>query len=149
MYKAIDISRWFISFVDKNHGDLITNLKVQKLLYYAEAWSQVFYNRTLFEEDIQAWAHGPVVPEVYHAFKNRGLEPLELDRALEKLDDEALEILEEVQSIYGELTAKSLEIMTRQDTPWLRARNGLSEEAVCNTVIPKHEIKEFYQTKFL
>ena len=77
MYKASEIAKWFIA---RNKADyemgytdeLITNLKLQKLLYYAQGCVMALTDEPLFDEDIQAWEHGPVVPEIYHKYKSYG-----------------------------------------------------------------------------
>ena len=64
-YSPLDIAKWFINATDRDSGDAITHLKVQKLVYYAQGWAMAYLGSPLFEEDIQAWAHGPVVPSVW------------------------------------------------------------------------------------
>lgn len=61
MHSALDIAAWFLNEVDRKAGDSITNLKLQKLVYYAQAWAVTLLGRKLFEEKVEAWAHGPVV----------------------------------------------------------------------------------------
>src|SRR5262245_19575381 len=69
-----------------SEGEIISNLKMQKLLYYAQAWHLVFFNKPLFKEEIEAWDLGPVVSEAYQEFKSFGNDPLnyELDGTEEK-----------------------------------------------------------------
>ncbi|WP_208932366.1 Panacea domain-containing protein [[Haemophilus] ducreyi] len=50
----------------EENGDLISNLKIQKLVYYAQGFSLAINNKPLFSEKIQAWTHGPVTPELYN-----------------------------------------------------------------------------------
>ena len=68
MLKAIDVANFFVDLANSDPDDCMTNLRVNKLLYFAQAWSVVRRNKPLFEEDMQAWKYGPVVPEVYTAF---------------------------------------------------------------------------------
>ena len=69
MYAALDIARYIIKYC-KDNGYSISNLKLQKLLYFVQAQFLVTYNgRPAFEEKIEAWDFGPVVPEVYHYLK--------------------------------------------------------------------------------
>lgn len=71
MARAIDVANYIVSdFLEK--GRDINNLKLQKLLYYSEAEHLIRNSSSLFEEDIEKWKLGPVVPEVYHEFKNYG-----------------------------------------------------------------------------
>ncbi len=66
MLKAIDISAYFIDYAyrGEEYGELISNLKLQKLLYYAQGFHLALYDKLLFSEDIEAWQHGPVVRDV-------------------------------------------------------------------------------------
>src|SRR5690606_2181421 len=57
-------------------GDSISNLKVQKLLYFCQGWALVLLEKPLFKADFKAWKHGPVIPETYHRFKKHGWGPM-------------------------------------------------------------------------
>src|SRR5579864_2329863 len=76
-YPALTIAKWFIAWAEAE-GDELSNLKLQKLLYYAQGHHMAAHGRPLFTEPIQAWSHGPVVPEVYHQFKAFGSSSIEL-----------------------------------------------------------------------
>lgn len=147
-YEAIDIANWFINQFDKEVGDVITHLKIQKLLYYSQAWSQLLLEADLFEEEMEAWAHGPVVRAVYNEFRDAGWEPLSVSRALVDFDTEVTDVLSQVLETYGESSAKTLEHMTHQDKPWIEARGHLSPEARCNTIICKSALKTFFMQKY-
>ncbi len=71
-----DVANWFLCNIDREAGDSITHLKLQKLLYYAQAWSLVLKGKSLFEEDFEAWAHGPVLPSIFEQYKNMGFQAL-------------------------------------------------------------------------
>lgn len=73
-YTASQIAKWLLSAIDRDSGDSITPLKLQKLIYYAQAWSLALPERAypLFDEDMQAWAHGPVVESVSLSISTRG-----------------------------------------------------------------------------
>ncbi|WP_138435352.1 Panacea domain-containing protein [Marinobacter shengliensis] len=148
MFKAIDVANWFIDKFDKDSGDVITHLKLQKLLYYAEAWTQVILDRSLIEENFEAWAHGPVVREVYNQFSHRGWNPLSPTDKPPVFDDDIENVLSDIMETYGEASAKTLENMTHQDRPWIEARHGLPPEARCNTVMTKESIKTFFLEKY-
>ncbi len=76
---AHEIAKYFVSLVDEEAGDSISNLKVQKLLYYAQGGYLAFHDEPLFPEAIKAWAHGPVVPQVYHEYKQYGAGPIPVE----------------------------------------------------------------------
>jgi len=71
-----DAARWFINRADRLAGDDMTHLKLQKLIYFAQAWHLANTGEPLFREDMQAWTHGPVVPSVWHAYKQYQWEPI-------------------------------------------------------------------------
>ena len=147
-YKAIDVANWFINQFDKNVGDVITHLKVQKLLYFSEAWSQALLDEELFSENIEAWAHGPVVREVFDQFKGSGWGPLSTTSEIVEFDENTHGVLSEVLDTYGNVAAKTLEHLTHQDKPWIDARGTLSPEARCSNVITKKSIKKYFIEKY-
>ena len=69
IYSAQDVANWFLAKADYEAGDVITPLKLQKLLYYAQGWTLAILNKNLFEEDFQAWTHGPAIPSIYRKYK--------------------------------------------------------------------------------
>ena len=80
-YSALTVAKWFLWYNDKileeEDADLISNLKLQKLLYYAQGCYLALKNEPLFNEQIVNWAHGPVVEEIYHKYKNNGSNGIE------------------------------------------------------------------------
>lgn len=148
MYKAIEIADWFINQFDKESGDVVTHLKVQKLLYYAEAWSQLLLDQELFEEKMEAWAHGPVVREVFNEFKGCGWQPLSVTGEFADIKPEVEDVLFQVMEAYGDASAKTLENMTHKDRPWIESRGNLAPEERCNTIISKESIKDYFTEKY-
>ena len=121
MLAAKDVARYFLGTFDAESGDNITNLKLQKLLYYAQGFHLAMQaGRPLFADPLEAWEHGPVVRSVYHEYKGYGW------RAIEPPDDfdpddylpEVREILDAVDRVYGPFTAKHLEWLTHMEPPW-------------------------------
>ena len=147
--KAKEVADWFIA-KSAESGDLITHLKVQKLVYFAEAWSQTLDDKPLIDEEFQAWAHGPVVPEVFQAFKEHGWQPLPVpeNQQVPEVPDQYLSVLNQVFDSYGGISAKTLENMTHRDSPWIDARGDCSPEERCDKVIDKSAIKKFYKKKY-
>lgn len=148
MPKAKDVADWFIARAAAE-DDAVSHLKVQKLLYYSEAWSQALLDKELLDENIQAWAHGPVVPEVFQEFKGNNWQPLPVPEAVPDFSADEKEVLEQVYDTYGHLPAKTLEAMTHEDDPWVQARRGVAPEARCENVISKQHIKEFFIKKYM
>jgi uncharacterized phage-associated protein len=99
----------------------ISNLKLQKLLYYAQGFHMALNSgRKLFRDPIYAWAHGPVVHEVYHRFKHFGSKGIPRTEVASSpsLDADTVSLLEEVWQAYGQFSAWRLREMTHKEPPW-------------------------------
>lgn len=145
MPAPLSVANWFIArLTNPEVGDVVTHLKVQKLLYFAQAWHLLALNRPSFEEDMQAWAHGPVVPSVFQVLKEYGWAAMPVAADVEATDEDSLGILEQVAQIYGEYSAKRLEMMTHSEEPWLATRGTLGPEERCERPIPRELIRDFY-----
>lgn len=147
MAQPIQVANWFIkNLTDVEAGEVVTHLKVQKLLYFAQAWHMLGLDRPLFDEELQAWPHGPVEPSVWRAFRDHRWNPIpapegDVDEGLEA---DTLGILQQVRDIYGAYSAKKLEEMSHAERPWQMARAGLAPEAPCDRIIPKADIVDYY-----
>lgn len=123
MYKAIDIAEWFLQhnrLEQKLSSDVegISNLKLQKLLYYAQGGYLALYNEPLFSDDIVAWQHGPVVIDVYERFKKFHANSITECCKTPEICDKALEVLQWVYNEFGQYTAWALRNKTHEETPW-------------------------------
>jgi uncharacterized phage-associated protein len=124
---AIDVGKYFLSQVDDESGDSISNLKLQKLLYYGQGFHLAVYDQPLFPEAIEAWVHGPVVPSVYYRLKHFGSTPVELPQDVDfdaAFGGEQRELLDEVYSVYGQFSAAALRNMTHDEPPWKQTAQG-------------------------
>ena len=144
MYSALDIAKWFLCAVDRESGDSITHLKLQKLLYYAQAWSLVLLDKCIFKEEIQAWMHGPVVPEVYDKYSAYAYNEIPKPEHCPVIAKEYEDVLEEVMKTYGIYQAKYLEMLTHSEKPWIEARGNLPLEARCDKPISTETMKQYY-----
>lgn len=142
MLSCFDIADYFI-WIANETGSFISNLKLQKLVYYAQAWHIALYNNPLFEEDFEAWVHGPVVPSLYQKYKSFGWQPISEDVA-PGLPNDVLQFLDEVAEEYFACDAYELEQMTHAEDPWNWARGDLAPDEPSNEVIKKEWMKEFY-----
>jgi uncharacterized phage-associated protein len=146
--KAADRVSDILILESRQRGDALTNLKLQKLLYYAQAWFLATHSRELFPEDFQAWVHGPVLPSQYHRFKHNEWRPIE-DKIHGDLKTGNILIdkhLVQVIDVFGTETAGSLELMTHSEKPWLVARQGLSSSAPSTAIISKEIMRDFYRS---
>lgn len=118
-----DIADYFLAQMDEDAGDLISNLKLQKLVYYAQGFHLALYNKPLFTEKIEAWIHGAVIPDLYHQFKDYGPMPLPRPKNLDFsiFSDQVKELLDEVYAVYGQYSAWRLREMVHSEAPWKNA----------------------------
>jgi uncharacterized phage-associated protein len=141
MASIYDVAQYFLLQTDEEAGDTISNLKLQKLVYYAQGFHIALTGTPLFPEPIQAWTHGPVTPDLYHAYKDHGSgalpSPVHFDDAA--LSDSEKEILDEVYSVYGQFSAWKLRNLTHAESPWVDA---YGEGA--NTEISHDAMKRFF-----
>jgi len=104
----------------------MTAMKLQKLVYYSQAWSLVWDEQPLFEEKIKAWANGPVVGVLYSKHRGRfKLEPGDIQGNPEFLSKDERETVDAVLSFYGDRTSQWLSDLTHSENPWKDARVGL------------------------
>lgn len=153
--KAIDIAKYVIAYND-NHGDLITNKKLQKILYYIKAWGVVYFDDGIIDDDFEAWIHGPVCAAVYTQYKTFGYNPISQDYGAEssstyikafrerQQDKDKIDLIDAVIAKYGPLTSLQLELLSHSERPWIEAREGLSPIETGHTIIDVRTIKEFY-----
>jgi len=141
---ANNVADYFLDFCHQ-HGDVLTNLKLQKLVYYAQAWHVALKNKALFDERIEAWVHGPVVPPLYRRFKAYGWQPIAHKPQVPALAPDTEKHLVEVFSVYGQYTAWDLERMTHQEEPWKVARQGLEPDEEGHHEISQETMRHFYR----
>jgi uncharacterized phage-associated protein len=113
------------------YGELST-MKLQKLLYYCQAWHLAWFDEPLVDEAFQAWEQGPVVPEVWRRHRGRAtVQPPTGSRreaALAQVHGRARYVLEYVLAEYGSMTGDELSDATHAEAPYLQARAGLPED---------------------
>ena len=142
------VSEYFIAKADADAGDLMTHLKLQKLLFYAQGWHLALFGKPLFHCNFEAWTHGPVCIDAWNLYKHRRCESIGLESvkgAAKMLTDETKSFLDEVWRVYGQFSAKRLEDLTHQESPWIEARKGLPPEAVCHNVISMKSMKNHFK----
>jgi uncharacterized phage-associated protein len=130
----------------RERGELLTNLKLQKLLFYAQAWHLALKDSELFSEDFQAWVHGPVLLSQYHRFKEYKWHSIAAEISKPELDPDLTGFLDEIVDIFGSETAVALEIMTHKEPPWREARGDLPPHEPCNSYISKQTMTEYYRS---
>lgn len=134
----------FLILESRERGDLLTPLKLQKLMFYADAWFMALYNGELTTERFQAWVHGPVALSQYHRFKENRWHPILDEVDMPEFDERSTNHLREILDVFGPETGPALEMMTHSETPWLDARGGIPDDEPCNAYISKETTKKFY-----
>lgn len=154
MADIINISDYII-FRVKSEGDTDLNtLKHQKLLYYVQAWHLAFFGKPLFNQDFQAWIHGPVNREIYDIYKDTKnlyselfFENLIDQKNIEKLTEEERNHIDTVLDSYANYSSTQLEIMTHNEDPWIETRKGLTAYERCEKIIPKEIMESYYKAR--
>lgn len=142
MYKAIDIAHKILKkATEDDNGELISNMKLQKLLYYEQGFHLAWFGAPLFEEDIEAWMYGPVVPSVFEAYKGNGKVGIEYDGEVVALESEEEDLFNEVYEVYSKYSAYGLMHMTHEEKPWKRTPVGKG------SVISHKLMKSFFKTR--
>ena len=148
--KAINVAKYFIK-KNTEDGKGLDKLKLQKLLYYAQAWNLVLNKEPLFSERIEAWVHGPVVPEVYQEFKNFDFINLKegfiTESDLNQFSKEEKNVLDNVWELYGKYDGPYLEFLTHNESPWQEARNELSSDKPSRATISLESMMDYYSKK--
>jgi|SRR5690625_1431026 len=145
LHNARSIANWFMAWAGDVEEADISNLKIQKLLYYAQGEHYAETGQPLFSDDFQAWAHGPVVPSVYRDLKKWQGSPIDVDEELPDDFDwsdyrDVEEELLKVWNTFGIYSAWTLRNMTHTEAPW---RDAFSSDNR-NVVISKDAIKSFF-----
>ncbi|MBI2919196.1 MAG: DUF4065 domain-containing protein [Chloroflexi bacterium] len=127
MLHAGDVARYFLVIQDSESGERITNLKLQKLCYYAQGFSLAIFNERLFPEEIQAWKHGPVVEVLWREYNRYGYQPIPIPNDIDPdlYSEDVKDLLDEVYEVYGQFSAWKLRDMTHQEPPWKEAAGGI------------------------
>lgn len=149
MEKAVtagSVADFFIRFAHQ-HGDCITNKKLQKLVYYAQAWHLALYDKPLFTDRIEAWIFGPVQPDLYRRFRKYGADPISEQPPKPELPSRAEKHLKDVIGAFWNFTAWELERMVHEEDPWRKARNGLAPDTASQREINLEDMKIFYKQR--
>lgn len=126
-------------------GPRVTAWKLQKLVYYAQAWSLVWDEKPLFPEPIQAWADGPVCPDLYRQHKGRmNLFEADIEGDPSNLTDDEVDTIDAVLAHYGQRTGRYLSDLTHMERPWREARGDTPSGARSQTVIDHQVMVDYY-----
>lgn len=121
----------------------MTAMKLQKLVYYCQAWSLVWDEKPLFRARIEAWANGPVVSKLYHQHKGK-FEIREWNGEPAALSDCEKDTINAVLGYYGDKSSQWLSELTHRERPWREAREWLPADARGNQEITHAALHEYY-----
>lgn len=145
-YSAEDISNWILNknLENRKNGKEsvgITNLKLQKLLYYASGIYFLYKKCNLIKEDFVAWKHGPVIKQIYYKYNSNGAKEIQHNKkSKNEIDNETQKILEQMYSKYSQYTAEELRNMTHQERPWKKTNR--------NKIIEKDLMKDYFENEY-
>ena len=146
-YNVLDIAKKLIKMADwdsANGGENLTNLKLQKLLYYEQGYHLAAFDTPLFDAKVEAWMYGPVVPEAYDYYQHFGANPLPLEEPVITLTDEEEELFAMVYDAYRDFSAIGLLNKTHNEYPWASMKQyGRVEE------ISLGSMKAFFKTQWI
>lgn len=133
------------SYILEKQGQM-TTWKLHKLVYYCQAWSLVWDDDEMFPEEVEAWANGPVVRELYEIHRGKyrvGCLPAGNSDAL---DDRQRSTVDAVLKFYGDKSPQWLSDLTHMEDPWKLARRGMPDGIRGDSVVSKESLSEYYSS---
>lgn len=126
-------------------GDM-TTMKLQKLCYYCQAWSMAWDERPIIEENFEAWANGPVCPELFERHQGKYTVTAKDFRVsyVNAFDEDQEETIDKVLEYYGDKAPHWLSELTHMEEPWRNARKGCAPGERCNAVISLDDMQQYY-----
>lgn len=131
------------AYILKNQGEM-SAMKLQKLVYYSQAWSLVWDEKPLFKAKIEAWANGPVVRTLYDQHKGKFSLKEWPHGDHRKICGEAKKTVDSVLKFYGDKSGHWLSELTHKERPWRDAREGLSDDERSDREITRAALAEYY-----
>ena len=138
MHTVFDVADWFLS------KEKMTHKKLQKLCYYAQAWSYAIQPEPISDAKFEAWVHGPVCYELYQKYKEYGFSFIPQCEKPDVFSDDEEAFLGDVWDTYGEYSATSLEVHTHNEPPWQIARIGYAPDEQSRVEILPENMKNYY-----
>ena len=144
MYNINDVAKYFLT------KKSMTRKNLQQLVYYAYVWTLALLNIKLFNNRIEAWVHGPTIPDLYDMYKEYGWNNIPLTNEFNEsiFTDEILNVFEAVFDTYGNMDIDDLEYILRRELPWVKARGNCAVYDICDTQISDKDIIEYYKKEY-
>lgn len=140
MCKCFDVANYFLRSPEyEDPSEAISNMKLQKLMYFAQGHALAILDRPLFPEDFEAWRHGPVIPSLYRVYRRFGSEKITPPEMIDlsRFTPEEKDLLESVWLTYGGYSAWGLRNLSHSSTPWKNHKDD-------GSVIPKDEMRSYF-----
>ena len=144
------------NYILKHYGPM-SHLKLQKLLFYCDAYSLAYFGEEIVEDKFEAWVHGPVSRKVYDSLKDKSIlysdieysfDGIDVDYEFGKLTQGQQDLIVAVLNDLSAWSGLELETATHSELPWLEARRGYAEGDKCHELISKETTRDFYKKEF-
>ncbi|SEM26904.1 Uncharacterized phage-associated protein [Butyrivibrio sp. ob235] len=124
----------------------ITNMSLQKLLYYVEAFAEVLLKKRIFVNRCEAWMYGPVYPEIYEKYKTFGSSQIQVDKTdlSDRLSSGVCKVIDFVLSQFAIYNGVTLKDLSHSEEPWKNAHKGYGEKEHCREIITHDAISEYF-----
>lgn len=154
-YDVNIVADYVILSLNSDESFSLINLKLQKLIYYIQAWSLGINGESMLKGKFEAWIHGPVCIELYERFKGTkslysSIEASDvLDKnAKDKLEDADVEFIDYILENYAKYSGVQIEAITHSEAPWMDARKGYEPMERCHNEITEQKMKDFYGERY-
>lgn len=154
-YDVNTIADYVILLLNSDENFSLINLKLQKLMYYIQAWSLGINGQPMMEARFEAWVHGPVCRQLYNRFKaskslysSIGREDVLNADSIQDISAEDREFINYILENFARYSGTQLETMTHSEQPWIEARNGAAPMEHCENQISENTMKIFYGKKY-
>jgi uncharacterized phage-associated protein len=152
MLTADDVTDYLLSKETKANGKDITNLDVHKILYFAQGWHLAINGERLFQEELRAWVHGPVVPEIYFRLAQYEKYPIPITEVrgdpVHDLPEAVRNFLDQIWTKYSALQTGKLVDLTHEQAPWRNARRDTEARQKSEEPLSTSDMMEFFRTKY-
>ncbi|GAA1152311.1 Panacea domain-containing protein [Nesterenkonia lutea] len=139
MANALDVAQ----FILEKHGEM-TTMKLQKLCYYSQGWSLAWDEVPIFDNQIEAWANGPVVRDLYRTHRGQFRISKIQGGDSNALSEAEQDTVNAVLSAYGHLTGQQLSDLSHNEDPWINARGDAPEGSTLSTPIDRDALQDFF-----
>lgn len=149
MTTAATVANYLINKSSKE-GSPLTNKRLQKLLYYVQAWNLAINNNPLFEDKIEAWIHGPVIRSIYEEYREFVANPINKTSITStelNLDETTTKFIDRIVKAYSVYDTPTLEYMTHAEAPWQVARKGLEANESSSNEITHESMRTYYSSR--